>query len=155
MPIKSRLSFALALTLIAGCAVGPDYERPAVEASAPAQWGEGAAAISSEPADLARWWTLFKDPELDSLIERAVRSNLDLALAESRVREARGEYRIAFGEILPSVTGSGSIVRDRFSANARSFPGPRYQTLYSAGFDAGWELDVFGGTRRGIEAASA
>ena len=80
---------ALALIgLAAGCTVGPNYKRP--DLPAPSAWNEAQqSGIDATRTDLARWWTAFNDPLLDSLVERAVRSNLDLRVAEARIREAR------------------------------------------------------------------
>lgn len=144
--------FTLVLILVAsGCAVGPDYERPAIPA--PAAWNE---SLDASPADLSRWWTLFNDPVLDRLVERAVRANLDLRIAEARVREARAQVGVVQGALLPQVAAGGSVTRGRVSPNGVQFPlGDPYQTRYSAGFDAAWEIDVFGGTRRAVEQASA
>ncbi|HLY74146.1 MAG TPA: efflux transporter outer membrane subunit, partial [Planctomycetota bacterium] len=139
-----------------GCSVGPDYTRPAQ--ATPSGWGEGEAArISAAQVDLARWWTIFADPGLESVIDRALHSNFDLRLAAVRIREARAQYGIVAGAILPEVDASGAVTRSRISQNSiigqRGFP--IYSSSYNAGFDASWELDIFGGTRRSIEAAGA
>ncbi|HTF55878.1 MAG TPA: TolC family protein, partial [Planctomycetota bacterium] len=151
---------AILAALTAGCAVGPDYEKPALETKAAGQWGEASSErVSSQQIQLVQWWTVFKDERLAALIDRAVAANLDLALAESRVREARAEYRAAVGDFLPSVDAAASAKRQRLSEhgaqNVGGFSPPLYSSLYQAGFDAGWEIDVFGGKRRAIEAASA
>ena len=90
---------ALALIfLAAGCTVGPDYKNP--DLPTPRTWNEAQqSGIDATGTDLARWWTSFNDPLLDSLVERAVRSNLDLRLAEARIREARANRAVvAAGE---------------------------------------------------------
>jgi multidrug efflux system outer membrane protein len=149
---------AACLALLAGCAVGPDYQPP--KANVPAQsWTS--PLIGGETnglADLATWWKSFGDTNLDSLVTVAVQSNLTLQIAESRVREARAERDIASGSLWPSVGSSASYSRNRFGQN--SFPPlppgtPFDYNLYSANFDAAWELDIFGGTRRAMEAANA
>jgi len=96
------------------------------------------------------------------LIERAARSNLDLRIAQSRVREARAQYRIASANLWPTVGGSSSYARQKESKNqpvlgSIPLPGniPFQNNVYQAGFDASWELDVFGGKRRAVESASA
>src|SRR5204863_9744596 len=78
------------LLLLGGCAVGPDYERPTL--SSPAGWGsQEGDKTKAEAADLRRWWTVFGDEKLNSLVDRAIRRNLDLRAAEARVREARAQ----------------------------------------------------------------
>ncbi|MBU6410721.1 MAG: TolC family protein, partial [Verrucomicrobia bacterium] len=100
------LSFAAMLAVaVTGCAVGPNYQRPA--ASAPTHWNEPlAGGETNSPARLTAWWKDFHDAELDSLIDRAVQSNLDLQIAQARVREARAQYGIAVANFLPTVDAS-------------------------------------------------
>ena len=94
---------AVLLLCAAGCAVGPDYQRP--DLAVPPAWQEGRTARRRHAtADMAQWWTAFKDPLLDSLVERAVKSNLDLRIAEARVREERA---------LLGRTASGSLADAR------------------------------------------
>ncbi|HEY3931394.1 MAG TPA: efflux transporter outer membrane subunit [Verrucomicrobiae bacterium] len=147
----------MCLAFFAGCAVGPNYKPP--QASVPSQWATPLAngETNSSP-DLAEWWKNFNDTNLDSLIETAVKSNLTLRVAQARVREARAERGVVAGNLWPSVGGTASYSRNRFGQN--SFPPlPPGTTLdynlYNAGFDAAWELDIFGGTRRAVEAANA
>lgn len=108
----------------------------------------------------AQWWKCFGDAELDSLISRSVKSNLTLAVARARVREARSELRFASGGLGPSLDTAASYNEERYPANGfPQFPGiasiPLEDNVYQAGFDAAWELDVFGGVRRAVEAARA
>ena len=114
-----------------------------------------------EPS-LASWWKSFNDPQLDSLVERAVRTNQDLRIAEARVREARAFYRIASSQLWPTVDAGGSYARENQSKNQPilgSLPMPSgipfENNVYQAGFDASWEIDVFGGNRRAVEAGKA
>jgi NodT family efflux transporter outer membrane factor (OMF) lipoprotein len=145
------------LAIVAGCAVGPNYHPP--KTAAPAQWSSPlAGGETNAPAALAGWWKNFGDTNLDSLMTLAVRSNLDLRIAEAHVREARAERDVATGSWWPSVDGTAGYSRNRWGAN--SFPPippgtPLDYNLYNAGFDAAWELDLFGGTRRAVEAANA
>lgn len=144
------------LAFASGCAVGPDYRPPQVNVSA--QWASPlAGGETNGPAALAAWWKNFCDTNLDASITLAVHSNLDLRIAEARVREARAERDVVAGGLWPSVVGSASYSRNRWGQN--SFPPvtgvPLDYNLYSAGFDAAWELDLFGGTRRAVEAANA
>jgi NodT family efflux transporter outer membrane factor (OMF) lipoprotein len=153
--------FALGLLFLHGCAVGPDYHRPNM--AAPAQWGEPmTGGETNGVSSIAAWWKNFNDPELDSLLDRAVQSNLDLKIATARVREARAQYGISSADQWPSVETSDSYTRLRESKNQPLIgalplpPGvPFENNVYQAGFDASWELDVFGGTRRATEAAKA
>lgn len=153
------LLWGIALVLLAGCVVGPNYEPP--DERAPAKWATHLAAGESvAPAALAHWWTSFKDPELDTLIGTAVRSNLTLRVAEDRVREARAEREVTAGGRWPSAGASMAYSRNRYGANSYPplghLPGvPLNYNLYTVGFDAAWELDLFGGVRRAVEASSA
>lgn len=136
--------------------VGPDYKPPQMEL--PANWIEASPPSSAGPevVDLARWWTVFDDPTLVSLEERAIRSNLDLMLAEARIRQARAARGIAASGLGPSVDATGNIRRSRSPGIASSGETRGVvSNTYDAGFDAGWELDIFGGIRRNIEAADA
>ena len=149
-----------AVLTAAGCAVGPNYRTP--ELGAPALW-TGTADVSSvstntatslskpilKPAALDRWWAAFKDPALDSLVMRAVATNLDLRIAESRVRQARAQWGVQFSGFWPSADAFGQYSRSEVNRT------PPAVNLYKAGLDASWELDVFGGTRRAVEAANA
>jgi outer membrane protein, multidrug efflux system len=117
---------------------------------------------TNSPAPVTGWWKNFNDPELDSLVARATKSNFDLKIARSRVREARAEYGIAVGNLLPTVNASGSYARQRQSKNQpllSSLPTPPgvpfENNVYQAGFDASWEIDIFGGKRRAVESAKA
>ena len=114
--MKTNQLLRLALLAIAsgGCAVGPNYQRPAV--SAPTHWSAPlAGGETNAPIDLAAWWENFHDAELDSLISRAVQSNPDLQIAQARVREARAQYGIAAANFLPTVDAAGSYARTKTS----------------------------------------
>jgi multidrug efflux system outer membrane protein len=146
-----RTVIALAAALVAGCTVGPDYQKP--ETKPPEVWGEKADTSS---ADLSRWWSVFNDPALEKLVALAVESNHDLRLAGARIREAKADLGIASGALLPEVNLTGAATRIRISENATRFPDSGlYSNLYTGGFGASWEIDLFGGTRRAIEAAEA
>ena len=152
--------------LLAACTVGPDYHKP--EISTPPSY-EGAKDVPIvQSADLSQWWLNFGDVKLDSLIERALSANLDLLTAASRVREAREQEIIAGAAGLPQVNASGAVAKvhansslaSKLGASAPAAsgaqpPGSTNITLYSVGFDATWEVDIFGGVRRGVEAAKA
>ena len=147
------------LVLSSACSVGPDFKRP--ETAMPTQWSgtaQGAATAARAIADeeLACWWTVFGDPMLSSLVERATAANLDLKLAEARVRQARAARAVAAGGLGPAVDGSGVYQRSQSSLPAANGQTTAVSTdQYQAGFDAGWEIDLFGGQRRNREAAEA
>jgi len=146
---------AIAIGLIlTGCTVGPDYTP--VKPDAPQRWGAemagGLNAGQPEPGTLAHWWTIFKDPELSSLEERAVSGNLDLQTARSRIQEARALMGISQSRLFPAVAASAAASKIRSSESSGT--GLEIE-LYTGGFDAGWELDIFGGLRRSIEASRA
>ncbi len=175
------------LLLVTGCTVGPDYRRP--EMDLPGGFGAWAAQAktgTTQPAtqavDFARWWTVFHDPQLNALIDRAMAGNLDLQSAAARVREARGQRGISASSLFPTVNTDASYRRSQTSENAFNFGGSQGASsgnaggsgglssgssgagfaapgsttdLYQAGFDASWEIDLFGGVRRAVEAADA
>ena len=155
------VSLAFGLASLNGCVVGPDFKPPS--SPVPARWT--ASPATAAEVDLARWWTVFGDSTLTSLEERAVQSNLELARAAARVRQARAARRGAVAGLGPAADASGAYRRSRspaVDAGESRAPGVKNGTIegtvsdqYQAGFDAGWELDLFGGVRRGIEAAEA
>lgn len=145
----SRPVAALAAALLlAGCAVGPDYRRP--EVAVPAAWDSAGPATPATAPQLAQWWQRLGDPQLDALIEEAVAGNLDVATAKARIREARASYRQAGGALYPSLDGSTAARRQRSGSEAR---GTEISSQFQAGFDAAWELDIFGANYRRLEAA--
>jgi NodT family efflux transporter outer membrane factor (OMF) lipoprotein len=145
----------LVIFVLSACAaVGPDYLPPQI--STPDQWHaglkEGLTQGSVNSQVTASWWTTLNDPTLTRLIQRAVKGNLDLKEARSRVREARARRGISAAQRFPAIEATGSASSSRSSEDTGS--GERRE-LYAAGFDATWELDVFGGVRRSVEAAQA
>ena len=143
------------LTLLAGCrAAGPDYEKPQI--TPPPEWhaelGDGLKTAEISDETLAHWWTTLGDPTLESLMDRAVRGNLDLRRAIAVVREARAERGIANADRFPTLTGSGLAA---FQRGSDRMGHAANGGLFSIGFDAGWEVDVFGQIKRSIEAAEA
>jgi len=138
-----------------GCAaVGPDYEMPDKQVSS--QWDTPLdGGLANAPVDrqaLSRWWRTLNDPVLSSLMDEAVAGNLDLKEARARVREARARRGIEEAGLFPYVDASGKIIQSQGSEETGA--GTR-RTLYTTGLDAGWEVDIFGGIRRSIEAADA
>jgi NodT family efflux transporter outer membrane factor (OMF) lipoprotein len=156
-----RLSrvFGPALTLglvLGGCAVGPDYHRPAVVGT-DSNWTAGASAASNAPVDVAPWSAL-DDAVLTGLIEAAVAHNLDVREAQANLRAARAQRDAAAGHELPDLNASASAGEQQISANGELPVNhiPQFDrrfSLYDVGFDASWEIDLWGGTRRAVEAA--
>lgn len=143
------------LGLTACVTVGPDYKL--ATADLPAGWSrlDQAAqpvAAATETGDLSQWWQRLNDPLLTGLVEEALQTSLDLRSAQARLREARARRAVATADRFPSVTASGSASRSHSSEDSGS---GNTNNLFSVGFDASWELDLFGGIRRSVEAATA
>jgi len=143
------------LFFLGGCAsVGPDYVRPDAEVSsqwhAPLNGGLNPSRIDTQV--LASWWTTLNDRDLSGLIDRAVAGNLDVKKATARVRQARASRLAAKAGFFPAVEAAGSAARNYSNADAVT---DKVTDFYSANFDAVWELDIFGGIRRSVEAAGA
>ncbi len=138
--------------LLAACTVGPDYKTPDVPQATLKNADPVAVAAGAEPE--AAWWHLFEDPELDRLVERGEAGNLDLGAAIARVRQARALFDDAQRDRYPRVTSQ--VGYDRSDEQIPGF-GTKRTGIESValGFDASWELDLFGHTERGIEAAEA
>ena len=146
------LAAALTLLALAGCVtVGPDYQEPALPL--PAAWSGSAAGGDAVAAqgreDLSRWWERLDDTMLTSLVAEALRASPDLRSAEARLREARARRDLAGAQRAPNVAASAAASATKTSDTDTT------SKLYSAGFDAGWEIDIFGGKRRALEAAEA
>lgn len=149
-------ALGLCLGLLAGCAVGPDFQPPQVET--PAKWSaeQAGAPQGGQSVDLTAWWRAFDDPLLESLIQRAVAANPDLKLAEARVRQAMAQRGVSLAALGPSLDASGSYSRGQSrTSSGGQYAGSNIGDQYVAGFDASWELDIFGGARRGLESADA
>jgi NodT family efflux transporter outer membrane factor (OMF) lipoprotein len=147
----------------AGCAAGPNYRTP--KPDTPPQFVANTSGQAAADVDLAVWWKSLNDPELDSLVQRAVKSNLDLEIALTRLQQARTYESVVVGHALPGIDASAAAGRGTGSDLAR---GRAARPLVSAdntgglqhintlaGFDAVWEIDVFGKYRRAFEAARA
>jgi NodT family efflux transporter outer membrane factor (OMF) lipoprotein len=175
----------LACVAMSGCLLGPDFERPRSATPPVFERTQAAQASSKpvEAGFDPDWWTLFDDPVLNTLEKRLADSNLDVAAASARLLESRAEQRVAGAAELPTLGGAASYNRERGSENGilsllgvtpsqsqplsasggaplgvSAMPGskgsPPYN-LYQVGFDASWELDIWGRARRGVEAAAA
>lgn len=141
---------------LTGCRtiVGPDYAGPG--GSLPDAWSRSALQdLQNGSSSLTGWWKGFNDPALDTLIERARDANPNLKAALAGIAEARAQRGIARSQGLPQANADAVMTRRRTS---ETLIGPIFQnpaSLYSTGFDAGWEIDLFGGIRRSVEAAEA
>lgn len=147
------LACALALT---GCAIGPDYVRPA--APVPAAYSEAAPAANAEQNTVnSRWWTLFQDATLDQLVEQALTSNADLRQAIARVEQANAAAREAGAAFLPEIDGSAGSTNTHVSTKSASYsPGAdRLRRSRTAGLSTSYEIDVWGRVRRSVESANA
>ncbi|WP_246337760.1 efflux transporter outer membrane subunit [Azospirillum oleiclasticum] len=151
-----RLPALALLVLLSACMVGPDYTPPT--ASLPAAW-ESPSASAERVESLAGWWRRFDDPVLTDLMERAARGNADVAQAAARLRQARALLGQQQAGTRPTLDGSASATRQRQTgADGRSSvagDGAVVGNSFQAGFDATFELDVFGGARRAVESSSA
>jgi NodT family efflux transporter outer membrane factor (OMF) lipoprotein len=145
-----------ATVLLAGCAVGPDYRAP--EPVAADEWHSlpqtGLRVESPDAPTLAAWWTTLNDPVLNELIERALAGNTTVKQAKARVVEARARRGISSAGFFPTLDATGGASRTKADSQASSV-GTANGTLYDAGLDSGWELDLFGGQRRALESATA
>ena len=148
---------------VSGCAVGPTYRRPVTTL----EKFHNAVAMGAHPTNapapaLETWWDGFNDPMLSRVVQRARDQNLDLAAALARVQQARAAAREAGAQLLPTVDLNGQATRIHQSLESpigqvtSLVPAfNRDQSIYDVGLSASWELDLFGGLRRGREAASA
>lgn len=155
----------VACLVLSGCLVGPNYKKP--KEDVPPAWVEVPKGVSTDkPGELTHWWTLFDDPVLDSLVEQAVKANKDLKIAHARIREARAQQTVTAASLYPKLDAGGSYSRYRGSQHETpsSLPAGTAENndilsggvdLYKPGFDASFELDIFGRVRRSVEAATA
>src|SRR5262245_48052766 len=147
--LTNRSPRALALTAVLGwgaCTVGPDFERP--EAGTPTSWAgvgptdasaHAESVATTKAAELKRWWERFQDPELTSLVETALRTNLDVEIAKTRLREAVAARGVVAGGLWPDLNATGSYQRVGVAGTQAN--------SWQAGLNASWVLDVFGGVR--------
>jgi NodT family efflux transporter outer membrane factor (OMF) lipoprotein len=166
MKTSHALAAALVAALAAGCAAGPDYHAPKV--NTPATWSEAnlsPAGATTGAVPIVDWWKTFHDPELDSLIARAVAANHDLRIADARLREARALRSGVAWDMGPTINAGAGYTDALQSHNSLPFRFPKSATnnftylyhtdLYDAHFDATWEIDVFGSKRRALQEAYA
>ncbi len=165
-PFRHLMGTALCAAFLTACApVGPDFVRP--NSPVVKQWIEvnspstGQSGLTSRSAPVVKWWETFNDPTLNKLIAEAYAQNLSLQVAGARVLQARAQLGIAFGELYPQSQVLGaSTERRQISDNLgpiadinRIIPLDTEFSTSQAGFDAQWELDVWGAQRRGVQAA--
>jgi len=158
---SGRLAFAagLAATLALGCKVGPDYQPPQVNTGK--GWTQpDETRNGGTPVALDAWWRQLGDPTLDRLEEAALRGNLDVRQAQARIGEARALRDAVAGRRGPTLNAGAGVTREEQTLNGLLpigfIPGmTRDVSIHEVGFDAAWELDLFGGTRRKVESAQA
>jgi NodT family efflux transporter outer membrane factor (OMF) lipoprotein len=184
-PLRALTLTLLACAAMTGCTVGPDFERPTSSTPDVFDRTQAGQAPSKavESGFTPDWWTLFNDPMLNSLEKQLADANLDVAAASARLWQSRAEQRVAGAAELPTLDGAASYDRERGSETGilsllgvtptqtqsqsasgaapfgvAALPGaqgsPAYN-LYQAGFDASWEVDIWGRVRRSVEAAGA
>src|SRR5687767_1478791 len=144
---------ALMLLAFAGCAVGPNYKPPQSTTGRGFAWADQPGLSTNSPTSV--WWRSFNDGTLNQLVDGALASNIDLRLASASLREARALRRLANFDLAPTVTAGAGYANQRGSPIFTPPGIPRDVELYDAGFDATWELDLFGRVRRSTEAARA
>lgn len=166
-PAVARFASAsLAISVLAGCTVGPDYGgpppiAPVSIASSQFRRAQGIDVTAAVPS--ARWWEGLGDSTLSSLIDKALASSPDVEIAEFRVRRARALVREQRANELPSISASALALRADLPAGSLGLPVTQGQSqsdrteaeFYNVGFDASWEIDLFGGKRRSVEGARA
>ena len=179
--ITRIFSAAGAVCVISGCgilAVGPDFESPEITVDESALKAPGAgwpvttnltetgefkpASASEDPRtelkadEITTWWRQFNDEILSGLVENAVSNNRSFLMAQQRLEQARWRYAGSWSDVMPQIAGAGSMSRAHVSENGSA--GANAYTrrdTFRAGFDATWEIDIFGGVKRGIEEANA
>ena len=162
----TRLIALAAAAVLAGCALGPEYAGPPDAAPHASQGGQfvraGDAAHASEPAN--RWWEGLGDSELDSLVQRALQANPNVGMARARLQQSRAGLDLEQANAAPTVGASALAAHARLppanlgaltGGSSSSSSSPSSANLYSLGFDASWEADIFGGHRRAVQAAGA
>ena len=158
------------VAMLCGCSVGPDFSPPDPMLPQKSFFGRpepAPAELSAEPASLnANWWRQFKDPKLSSLIDRVAEVNLDVRVASERLWESRAQRNAAASALLPTINGSAQYNRELMSQNGLVALGSIFNpgkpvpyipafSLWQAGFDASWEIDLWGHVRRQVESSEA
>jgi len=153
--MSRALLVAASLTLLAGCALGPDYARPDTDVPPRYRWDVTAAATDGASFGDIAWWRVYADPRLQTLIRVALKQNLDVRIAVSRIEQARASLGAQKLAQLPQINGSASGTRTQTSADFVTPTTPRDRTSETVQLGAAWELDLWGRLRRLSEAARA
>lgn len=158
MRLRRSPIYVVTAVMLTACAVGPDYRRPEIHLTSTYVGGN---ALRASAATSDTWWGEFNDPLLNRVVERALAQNLDIAQVQARVDQARAAARAAGAALTPSLVAVGSAesvhqsLKSPFGEIAHAVGAARNYGDYALGTDASWELDLFGGLRRGREAAMA
>ena len=150
---RSNIAAAVAVLAFAGCAVGPDYQRPVVEAPAFKEAGTWKPAEPGEQLPRGKWWEVYGDPVLNGLEDRIEISSNTLHIAEAQYRQAQAAATIAGAAVFPSISADGAASRTK--ASARGATPAAVASNYGIGLTAGWEVDLWGRVRRSAEAGRA
>ena len=163
--MRKYLTLISLTVALSGCAVGPNYVRPTTHVASkfPTAAATHAASAKSTPSHgiystertQVEFWKQFDDPVLDRMVGDALTANYDLRIALGRLVQARALRNQSLFDLAPTITASGGYTKQHVPAVEDPFGGPYTTRLYDAGFDATWELDFFGGVRRGIQARNA
>lgn len=159
--LRGALGMVACITTLAGCSLGPDFLRPdsgLPNAKSQPRSDYTDRDTTSESSAPVQWWDLFNDAMLTALETKAVRANLDLQVATSRIEQSRAQLGIAASELLPNVSAGASLSREALSEHGKfaALGAPTTpSSFYQIGFDASWELDVWGRARRVREGAAA
>jgi len=149
------LPSAIAAVLVgAGCAVGPNYQRPTVDAPAFKETGDWKPSTPGESIPRGKWWQIYGDAVLNDLEDRVEVSSNTLHMAEAQYRQAQAAATIATSALFPSIDASGSFDRSKSSVRSSTSPGSTRNT-FAAGLNASWEFDLWGRVRRSVEAGRA
>lgn len=156
--MKRTLILLAASAALAGCAVGPNYVSPTPNAPSQQPFVSAASPVFTGDEPTGRWWSLFRDPQLDALVEQALTANTDLRVAAANLARARASLRETRTDLFPSTTATGSYSYGQQASQGApaGVPGVGDPTdSYSLGFDVNYQLDLFGRVRRAIEASRA
>lgn len=160
--MRQNIGFPLLLLLLAGCTTGPNYAGPppAPAVMTPSAFLQASQAPFTRSTPPSRWWKDLRDPVLDTLIDQALSNNSDLLAGQARLRQARAALGLERANGAPRVNASALYAHAHIpgldlESGSNGTGGSDDLNLYNAGFDASWEIDLFGGHRRAVEAARA
>ena len=148
--LLATLTFPL---LLAGCAVGPEYEEPQVDL--PEEWPDEVLLTGEERADWSNWWHRFDDPVLNRLVERALDDNLNMQLQYQRLQESRARLGLADAEQMPTIEGQADAARGRESGAANPLGGGTTDNMFSVTGLLSYEVDLWGRLESQSDAAEA